>query len=122
MHIAHQCALAGALLPLLGIAQAQIQPPAADPAAAVPPTLYRPAIVRRPDILPETTPDRGWADSNAAVAGYNPMALTMKQRPTAAPGAAAAPDPHAGHAGHHMPMDTPADAPAAPASQRKESP
>jgi len=120
MHIAHQCALAGALLPLLGIAQAQVRPPAADPAAAVPPTLYRPAIVRRPDILPETTPDRGWADSNATVAGYNPMALTMKQRP--APGAAAAPDPHAGHAGHHMPMDTPADAPAAPASQRKESP
>jgi hypothetical protein len=111
MHIAFRFALAGALLPALSAAQAQdarTQAPAGDPAAAVPATIYRPAIAWRPEAAPDAPPDRRWADSNAAVAGYNAMALTMKKRTPAADEA---------HAGHVMPMPMPM-----PPAERKETP
>jgi len=102
MHTAYKIVLACAwLLPGAGMAQASS--PAADPGASVPATTYRPLITYRPEAAPETPPDSNWAGSNATVAAYNSMALTMKMR-----GAPAAADPHAGHAG--------------PAPDHKESP
>ena len=95
-----------ALLPML----AGATPPRADDAAAeVPETRYRAAPAYRAPERPATTPERHWAEANRSVLGYNPMMLTMPERPAApAPGKrqdapAPAHDPHAGHAreGHH---------------------
>lgn len=84
---------------------------AADPRAKVAATVYRPLLDYRPEALPATSPERRWQDSNALVAGYQPMMLTMKPRhghdasaPPAKAAPAAPPDdasaPHAGHAHH----------------------
>lgn len=86
-------------------AAAQAQSGAADPQAAVPATIYKPAIVYRPEAANGSTPDRNWAQNNAIVAATNSMSLTMK-------GMQGAADPHGGaHAGHAMPA-APAPAPA----------
>jgi len=101
MPVAIRCALAAALVTALAMpslpAAAQSQAAAADPAAAVPATSYQPSIQYRPEAEPEpgTTPDRNWSDSNATVAGYNSMALTMKMKRMPVQG-----DPHAGHDRH----------------------
>lgn len=106
-----RCALAAALAAALSTswlpAAAQSQAGAADPAAAVPATTYRPAIQYRPEAEPGATPDRTWADSNATVAAYNSMALTMKMKRMPAQA-----DPHAAHVGHAHHGEA---APAAPA-------
>lgn len=119
IRFARAAALAGGLgaacLPGAALAQA------GDPQAAVPATIYRPAITYRPAAEPETPPDRNWVEGNATVAAYNAMSLTMKMKGMHAHGAAApaapAPvaqpaqspqpaeaaeeaDPHAAHAGH----------------------
>lgn len=90
----HLAAQAAALLLAAGLAHAADPAPpaagAADPHAAVPPTLYRPLLPpSAPAAQPETTPDRRWRDANATVAAYNAMSLTMKGM--------------GGHAGHAMP-------------------
>jgi hypothetical protein len=121
MHHASRFALAAAcaftwlpgMAPAAEPASAALQP--ADARAAVPATTYRPAIAWRPEAVTEASPDRTWAESNATVAGYDAMSLTMKRR------APAPADPHAGHAGHDMHAGHGA-APAGPAPHRKESP
>jgi len=78
-------------------AAAQAQSGAADPQAAVPATVYQPAIVYRPEAANDSTPDRNWAQNNAIVAATNSMSLTMK-------GMKGAAGPHSGpHSGHPMP-------------------
>jgi hypothetical protein len=69
---------------------------AADSQAAVPPTNYQSALVKRTEAAPTTSPDANWVKSNELVAATNSMALTMK------PMASQAADPHAGHAMHGM--------------------
>jgi hypothetical protein len=51
---------------------------AADPQAAVPATRYQPALEKRPEAAPTTSPDANWVAGNATVAATNSMALTMK--------------------------------------------
>ena len=138
MHTAYRIALAAcacAWLPAAADASAhssaqspaqspgQLQAQAAVPGASVPPSTYRPAIGYRPEAAPEAPPDRNWVDSNATVAAYNAMSLTMKMR--SAPAAAAPAGPHAGHAGHaehggpaqHAAADAAAARPAAPPAE-----
>ena len=131
MHHAPRFALAAAcaFTWLPGMAPAtEPAPPAlqsADARAAVPATTYRPAIAWRPEAAPEVSPDRTWVESNATVAGYDAMSLTMKMNMKGVqprnPAAPAPADPHAGHAGHeaHAGHGT---APTQPAPHRKESP
>jgi hypothetical protein len=97
---------------------------AADPQAAVPATTYRRAIDYRAEPQPESGADQRWRAANAAVAGYNPMMLTMKPKgghamPQAdgAP-AHAHPDMHAGHDMHAGQAMHATPAVAAPAPQR----
>ncbi|WP_296947758.1 hypothetical protein [uncultured Massilia sp.] len=103
------CALACALLAASAAPPARAQA-AADPRAPAPDTVYRPALDYRAEAQSAASPDRNWRASNGAVAGYNPMTLTMKSmdghagHPMPQTGAA---DPHAGHA-----MDAGAPAPA----------
>ena len=121
MQHAYPIMRAACLLFGLGAAQAAAQtsaPPAgqaADPAAAVPATTYQAAIGYRPETAPDAPPDQRWAASNATVAAYNSMSLTMKGMKghgAVAPTAPADPPAnHAGHAGHD-------DAPAQPAQQQ----
>lgn len=116
-------------------AGAQAQSGAADPRSPVPATVYRNLIPPRPPSAPATTPDRDWVASNATVAGYNAMMLTMKPMrmqpmPATAPGAApvprpadrpAAPDDHAGHAmSLPAPMPSMSAMPAPAPGARKE--
>ncbi|RYF04766.1 MAG: hypothetical protein EOO78_03360 [Oxalobacteraceae bacterium] len=105
MHTAYRIALAACacawLLPAAGsLAQsaAPVLTGAADPGASVPATTYQPAIGYRPEAGIDTPPDRNWVASNATVAAYNSMSLTMKMKGMHAPAAAAPADPHAGHA------------------------
>ena len=124
MHYAFRFALAAAcaatLLPVAATAAepAPLQLDAADSRAAVPATTYRPAIAWRPEAGPDTPPDSTWLDSNATVAGYDSMSLTMKMKMKAPAG------PHGGHAGHagHEAHAGHGAAPARPAPQHKESP
>lgn len=71
---------------------------AADPQAAVPATIYKPAMAYQAPGTPATTADRNWVASNETVAVTNSMQLTMKPR------ANQSGDPHAGHA---MPQAAP---------------
>lgn len=80
MHNAYSFALAAALAAGTPPALAQAAASAADPTAAVPATSYRPLITYQPEAAPETAPDQDWAASNATVAGYDSMALTMKMK------------------------------------------
>lgn len=116
MHTANRFALAAALaaglaagLTVAGLAAAAPAPApaqAADPLAAVPATTYRPAIGYRPEAEADAPPDRSWVESNATVAAYNSMSLTMKMRDRSAPAGAmpvapaASAAPAAGHAAH----------------------
>jgi hypothetical protein len=133
MHIALRWALSGAYVLVTSLAASQVlaqsavQTGAADPGAGVPATSYQPAISYRPEAAPAAPPDRDWAASNAAVAAYNPMSLTMKNmkgmKGHAAPAPAQAPaDPHAGHADHAEHAGHPAPASNPPAPDHKESP
>ena len=134
MHTAYRIALAACacawLLPAadsLAQSAATIQTGAADPGTSVPATTYQSAIGYRPAAEPGTPPDQNWAESNATVAAYNSMSLTMKMKGMRAPAAAPA-DPHAAHTGHtgdtghagHA--DHHADAAARPAAPPAESP
>lgn len=135
MHSAYRIALAACacawLLPAadsLAQSAAPILTGAADPGASVPATTYQPAIGYRPEAGIDTPPDRNWAASNATVAAYNSMSLTMKMKDMHAPAdphaGHAAPAEHAGHAGHAM-HGGPAhhvDAAARPAAPPAESP
>ena len=107
MHIAYRIALAACacawLLPAadsLAQSAAPVLTGAADPGASVPATTYQPAIGYRPEAGNGTPPDRNWVASNATVAAYNSMSLTMKMKGMHAPAATAPADPHAGHTGH----------------------
>jgi len=91
-------------------------PGAADPRAQVPATIYRPLLAYRAEAQPDASPDQGWQAGNAAVAGYQPMMLTMKPRGgQAAPASAPVPAPaqppvdqaapHAGHDHHRHGAD-----------------
>ena len=118
MHIAYRIALAACacawLLPAadsLAQSAAPVLTGAADPGASVPATTYQPAIGYRPEAGIDTPPDRNWVASNATVAAYNSMSLTMKMKGMHA--AAAPVDPDAGHAGH--------TAPAAPAEHAEHA-
>lgn len=77
LHLAYAlaCLLAGAAAP----AFAQTTAGVADPQAAVPATIYRPAT--RADAAPApaapASPDQAWRAANATVGGRNPMSLTM---------------------------------------------
>lgn len=140
MHIAYRSALAACacawLLPAAGsLAQsaAPVLTGATDPGASVPATTYRSAIGYRPEAGIDTPPDRNWVASNATVAAYNSMSLTMKMKGMHAPAAAAPADPHAGHASPAMPAEHAghamhggpthhADAAARPAAPPAESP
>jgi hypothetical protein len=129
MHTAYRIALATCacawLLPAAdALAQSAGQPPAADPGASVPATTYRPAIGYRPEAAPEASPDRNWIESNATVAAYNSMSLTMKMKGMRAPAAPAPADPHAAHAGHagHGGPAQHADAEAAASTARPAAP
>ena len=110
MHTANRIALAVCacawLLPAAD-SLAQSAPPvltgAADPGASVPATTYQPAIGYRPEAGIDTPPDRNWVASNATVAAYNSMSLTMKMKGMHAPAAAAPADPHTEHAAHAAP-------------------
>jgi len=128
MHIAHPwvrrgawLAAASALAALAALparaadrSPAQSVAAAADPQAPVPATVYRPTIGYRVEAPAAASPDQAWQDSNAIVAGYNSMALTMKGM--------------AGHQGHAMPAQAQPKAPPAPPSahpphhDHKESP
>lgn len=69
---------------------------AADPAAAVPPTRYQPALPYFPAPAAATSPDQHWADANRTVAAYDSMSLTMDSAPatpTPAPAPTPAPEP-----------------------------
>jgi hypothetical protein len=135
MHIAYRIALAACacawLLPAAGsLAQsaAPVLTGAADPGASVPATTYRSAIGYRPEAGIDTPPDRNWAASNATVAAYNSMSLTMKMKgmhapagPHAGHASPAVPAEHAGHAMHGGPTHH-ADAAARPAVPPAESP
>lgn len=102
------CLLAGACVQ----AAAQTgRPDAADPHASVPATVYRPALDYRGEAPPSASPDRDWQASNATVAAYNPMMLTMKPRAGQDAGAAR----HDAHAGHRMQEAAPP--PAQPATE-----
>jgi len=108
MHTAYRIALAVCacawLLPAadsLAQAAAPVLTGAADPGASVPATTYQSAIGPRPEAQTTTSPDRNWVASNATVAAYNSMSLTMKMKGMHAPA-----DPHAGHAGHAAPAAT----------------
>lgn len=78
---------------------------AADPRASVPATTYQPAIGYRPEAGNGTPPDRNWVASNATVAAYNSMSLTMKMKGMHAPAATAPADPHAAHAAAAAPAE-----------------
>ncbi|TQK11050.1 hypothetical protein [Herbaspirillum sp. SJZ107] len=138
MHTAYRIALAACacawLLPAadsLAQSAAPVLTGAADPGAKVPATTYQPSIGYRPEAGAGTPPDRNWVASNATVAAYNSMSLTMKmkgmQAPAdphaghAAPAATTAPAEHAGHAMHGAPAHH-ADAAARPAAPPAESP
>jgi hypothetical protein len=134
-HIALRWALSSAcaLFASQVLAQSAVQAGAADPGASVPATSYRPAISYRPEAAPAAPPDRNWSASNATVAAYNPMSLTMKGMKGMtghdAPAPAQAPPHlhtgHAGHAGHADHSDHAGHAAAAsnpPAPDHKESP
>jgi hypothetical protein len=130
MHTANRFALAAALaaglaasLAVAGLAAAApASAQAADPLAAVPATTYRPAVGYRPEADPDTPPDHNWVESNATVAAYNSMSLTMKMRdrsapagampvaPAASAASAASAAPAAGHAAQpaHAAHDNPA--------------
>ncbi|WP_323144337.1 hypothetical protein [Massilia phyllosphaerae] len=112
MHSAYRIALAACacawLLPAadsLAQSAAPILTGAADPGASVPATTYQPAIGYRPEAGIDTPPDRNWAASNATVAAYNSMSLTMKMKGMHAPAATAPTDPHAGHAAAAVPAE-----------------
>ena len=107
MHTAYRIALAACacawLLPAadsLAQSAAPVLTGAADPGASVPATTYQPAIGYRPEAGNGTPPDRNWVASNATVAAYNSMSLTMKMKGMHAPAPTAPADPHAAHAGH----------------------
>lgn len=129
MHTAYRIALAACacawLLPAadsLAQSAAPVLTGAADPGATVPATTYQSAIGARPEAQTTTSPDRNWVASNATVAAYNSMSLTMKMKGMHAPA-----DPHAGHASHagHAMHGAPAhhaDAAARPAAPPAESP
>ena len=137
MHIAYRSALAAYacawLLPAadsLAQSAAPVLTGAADPGASVPATTYQSAIGAPSEAQATTPPDRNWVASNATVAAYNSMSLTMKMKGMHAPTTAAPADPHAGHAapaehaGHAMhggPAHH-ADAAARPAAPPAESP
>lgn len=68
----------------LAPAVAGATPPQADDAASpVPETTYRTPPAYRPLDKPAATPDRHWVEANRTVLGYNPMMLTMPERPPA---------------------------------------
>lgn len=75
----HHSLLAALLLaaPCCG---AQEAPRPDQPEAAVPETRYTPPAARAPE-APATTPDRHWVEANRTVRSYNPMMLTMPERP-----------------------------------------
>jgi hypothetical protein len=83
MKFAHPSARAAACLLLAAAslhasAQTPAQAGAADPQAAVPATIYRPALGYQAAAAPAATPDQQWKESNATVAATNSMSLTMK--------------------------------------------
>lgn len=102
-----------ALLALAPAVDNAARPRPDDAAAAVPETRYRSPQAYRPAEKPATTPDRHWIEANRTVLGYNPMMLTMPERPPApAPAAADKPKPeaaqppaheHAAHGAHGAP-------------------
>jgi len=94
-------AFACALLAAAPLHAARAQSASADAQAAVPATTYRSALDYRAEPQAEASADQGWRAANAAVAGYNPMMLTMKSM-------------GGHHAGHAMDDAGAADAPAAP--------
>ncbi len=66
--------------------------------AEVPETRYTPPLGQRQPDAPTTTPDRHWVEANRTVSGYQPMMLTMPERPPAKE----APPAHAhGEKGRH---------------------
>ncbi|MCD2516389.1 hypothetical protein LQ564_08690 [Massilia sp. G4R7] len=73
--------LAAALTAPACAAQDSNAPRPDQASAEVPETRYvPPAAYRRPDV-PSTTPDRHWIEANRTVRSYNPMMLTMPERP-----------------------------------------
>lgn len=83
VRVAAPCLLAGA---------AHASPvPAADPAAPVPPTDYRPAAVYRSAGPEPARPDLAWREQNRIVGAQDSMMLTM---------GGAGQQAHAAHAGH----------------------
>lgn len=87
------CAIAPALA-----AQDTSAPRPDHPRAEVPETRHTPAITHKPAEKPATTPDRHWIEANRTVSGYQPMMLTMPERPAPKD----APKEHGhGEKGHH---------------------
>jgi len=86
VRVAAPCLLAGA---------AHASPvPAADPAAPVPPTGYRPAAVYRSPAPEPARPDLAWREQNRIVGAQDSMMLTMGGADHDAHAA------HGAHAGH----------------------
>lgn len=78
----HTPLLAALLLAAPYCAAQETNAPRPDqPDAAVPETRYVPPIAYRPPEALSTTPDRHWVEANRTVRSYNPMMLTMPERP-----------------------------------------